>query len=461
MKRFITILSAAAAVLTLSASAPAGYYKSLQGKSGKELKDSIQALIAPHTVHSYNSLWYYFFETDARLDDSSQVWDMYSNETYFWGTRGDAVSGMNKEHSFPKSWWGGSKVDAYTDLNHLMPSDSRANTAKSNWPLGEVSTTQSLSFNNGVTRVGAPKTGQGGGASKVFEPADEYKGDFARTYFYMATIYQDYRWVTTWQVDSVDAYGNTNWKTLTPWSIDLLVRWAREDSVSEKEIARNDAVFRCQNNRNPFIDDPLLFEYIWGNRAGQPYDSSHGGEVNPDPEPTDEPQLITPTQGTILDFGDVELGETATRTLYVKGLYLTSDLKVQLYRYDYRLFSVPGNTLDYTQVCTDHGYPLEVSYTPTEVGEHRAKLLLLGGGLVGSVGVEIRARCNQSELRLEGDLNGDYVVDVEDLNLMMNMMLGYEVILPLDDNVTADLTGDGVVDIEDVNALINIILTQH
>ncbi|MBR5102677.1 MAG: endonuclease, partial [Muribaculaceae bacterium] len=164
--RFITsaaVILAAVTALMVSAAPPAGYYKSLEGKSSKELKDCIQELIAPHTVHSYNSLWYYFYETDARFDNPQQVWDMYSNNTYFWGTRGDAVSGMNKEHSFPKGWWGGytekNGYDAYTDLNHLMPSDATANNRKSNWPLGEVNGTPS--YDNGVTKVGSSKTGQG------------------------------------------------------------------------------------------------------------------------------------------------------------------------------------------------------------------------------------------------------------------------------------------------------------
>ena len=45
--------------------------------------------------------------------------------------------------------------------------------------------------------VGNPVNGQGGGAQFVFEPNDEYKGDFARTYFYMVTCYQNLTWKYT------------------------------------------------------------------------------------------------------------------------------------------------------------------------------------------------------------------------------------------------------------------------
>jgi hypothetical protein len=44
----------------------------------------------------------------------------------------------------------------------------------------------------------------------------------------------------------------------------MLMKWAKNDPVSEKETNRNNAVFGIQNNRNPFIDYPGLEEYIWG-----------------------------------------------------------------------------------------------------------------------------------------------------------------------------------------------------
>ena len=209
--------------LGAGANIPSGYYDNLDGKSGQSLKDAIHDLVTQHTVLNYYSLWNYFPETDCRLDDRSKVWDMYSDKNYYFRN----TSGMHREHSFPKSWWGGYDATqgyaAYTDINHLYPSDGDANMAKSNYPLGEVST---VYFNNGVTRVGTPKTGQGGGCNQVFEPDDRYKGDFARTYFYMACAYQQYNWRYTYQVT------NGSWKTLNDWSIDLLCRWARNDAVT-------------------------------------------------------------------------------------------------------------------------------------------------------------------------------------------------------------------------------------
>jgi endonuclease I len=374
--------------LNSGATIPAGYYNALDGKSGQALKDAIHDMLTQHTTLSYNSLWIYFADTDCRDDDSRKVWDMYSDRTYYFRSGNSGVSGMHKEHSLPKSWWGGydetQGYAGYTDINHLYPADGDANMAKSNYPLGEVSTPF---FDNGVTRVGSPKTGQGGGCSSVFEPDDRYKGDFARTYFYMACAYQHYTWKYTYMMT------NNSWMTLNNWSIDLLCRWARADAVSDKEVDRNDAVQKHQNNRNPFIDIPELFEYIWGNRQGQVFYLSEAGTSSDTTTYTGDPELITPVQGTVLDFGEVALGKSLDYTLYIKGRGLNNPLSLMLYRYDTDMFSIPVTSVSRTIANSAEGYPLKITYTPTAIGEHTTRLLILDGGLTGSVGVELRARC--------------------------------------------------------------------
>ncbi len=381
LPRIILSLSVMTVVaLTTAADAPAGYYKSLDGKSGQALKTAVRNITVKHTVVPYNSLWTYFPSTDCDPNNTSRVWDMYSdNNYYFNGTW--SVSGMNREHSLPKSWWGGYDVsagyNAYTDLNHLYPSDAEANTAKLHYPLGEVS---SETFNNGVSKVGAPKSGQGGGSSRVFEPDDRYKGDFARTYFYMATTYSDYTWKYTYMMS------NSDWKTLNTWSINMLLKWHREDPVSEKERLRNDAVQRSQNNRNPFIDNPELVEYIWGDKQGQIYNGD-GGE---DPG---VPTLISPTQGTVFNFGDVAIGKSLMLTIYIKGEHLTGNVSVQVYSGDKAMFSIPVTQVERTVANSSDGYPLVITYTPTALGSHSSKILVSDGGIVGSVAAVLNGNC--------------------------------------------------------------------
>ncbi|MBR1543708.1 MAG: endonuclease [Muribaculaceae bacterium] len=393
--RNILLLASAFVVMTQSAFAavPKNYYRTLDGKSGQALKNAVNAIIKNHTVYSYGSLWYYFPSTDCMPDNPKRVWDMYSDYTYYFNDRvGYSTSGMNKEHSVPKSWWsttGGTTAtvngatvdaDAYTDLNHLYPSDGDANSAKLHYPLGTVS---KADFNNGVTKVGTPVSGEGGGSASVFEPDDRYKGDFARTYFYMATCYQNYYWRYTWNMS------NSTWLTLNDWTIKLLLKWHRQDPVSQKEIDRNEAVYRLQNNRNPYIDNPDLVEYIWGEKAGKTY-VVEGGEITGDPE------LITPTQGTVLDFGEVGLGKSITYVVYVKGDNFTSDLRVQLYKADFKMFSISVQTIDRATAVSAEGYPLTITYTPTEVGKHTANLLIYNGGITGSVGVTLTAECKEA-----------------------------------------------------------------
>ena len=390
MKRLFT--SMAACLLTSAAvfaDAPAGYYSSLDGKSGESLKNQLHDIIAPHTQLTYSSLWNYFPQTDAypeQVNGKLIVWDMYSDNwntlKYFYhgGTRG-----LNREHSVPKSWWGNSgssnsdieKFLAGTDLMHLFPSDGPANSAKSNYPLGVVDVS---TFSTGVSTVGYPVTGQGGGSSRVFEPDDEYKGDFARVYFYMATCYQDYTWKYTYMfIDKSSSY-----LSLKPWAYNMLLEWAREDPVSQKEIDRNDAVYRIQGNRNPFVDDPMLMEYIWGNRQGQTYAADH---------PTGDPELISPVQDSELDFGEVAIGSSQHVDLLVKGVNLTGSISVTIYRDDAAMFKAQVKTIPASNANTADGYKLRITYTPTAIGEHKTRLVVSDGGLTGSVGVSLKASC--------------------------------------------------------------------
>lgn len=363
------------AMSAMQAAPPSNYYTRLDGKSKEQLKNAAYEIIRPHTVVTYNSLFpQQFPKTDVYPElwnGNQRWWEMYSDLVFLVR---NGWSGMNREHSFPKSWWGGQENEAYTDLFHLYPSESAANMAKSNYPLGEV---LQSTFNNGVTNVGYAYAGQGGGAAKVFEPADEYKGDFARTYFYIATCYQDYSWKYTYMVQ------NGTYPTLKPWAYELLLDWARKDPVSQKEIDRNEAVYLIQGNRNPFIDFPELAEYIWGSRTTETFylKDQEGGAVTP--PVTGEPELFSPIDGSSLDFGEVAVGKTETVELLINGTNLTSSLSARITGTDRSMFSIIGitnNQIPASSVNSESGYKLTIRYTPTSVGDHTAALTLYDGG---------------------------------------------------------------------------------
>lgn len=391
--RFLTATLALllTSAISVQAAAPTGYYSSLDGKSGEALKNQLYEIINKHTQLTYSSLWDYFPQTDAypekvTVNGASRllVWDMYSdnlnNKTYYYygGTRG-----LNREHSVPKSWWGNSgsssssieEFQAGTDIMHLFPSDGTANMAKSNYPLGEVAT---ATFDNGVVKVGYAETGQGGGAGFVFEPADEYKGDFARVYFYMATCYQKYTWKYTYM------FINTSYLSLKPWAYNMLLEWSRNDPVSQKEIDRNEAVYKIQGNRNPFVDDPDLVEYIWGNKKEQTYTADHS---------TGTPTLISPVQNSELNFGEVAIGSSQHVDLYVKGESLTGNLTITIYRDNASMFKAQVDKISASNANSSDGYKLRITYTPTAIGNHTTRLVVSDGGLSGSVGMQLNGSC--------------------------------------------------------------------
>lgn len=251
---------------------PSTYYASANGQHDAILKDSLHAIIrGGERVHYgthgnswpegkyYCGTWNYFPITDIRSDGS--VWDMYSNTVRYYPTIiGESGCALNIEHCFPKSWWGGDENDAYKDLYHLNPSDAQANqTGKNSYPPGMVDSL--VKFDNGTFKQGYMK----GHKFRVFEPADVYKGDFARAYFYIATAYGDLSWASA----ANEYLDNTSYLEFRPWLIEVLLSWHRSDPVSQKEIERMKVIFTAQNNRNPYIDYPDLVEYIWGNKKGQ------------------------------------------------------------------------------------------------------------------------------------------------------------------------------------------------
>lgn len=276
--QILSISTALAVSASALAAVPDGYYDSFEGKSGVALKQAVKDLVAEHTVIDYGdpdpdnpfypvyvASWSVFTESDTReVDGKLCWWDMYSINNVLVS---NGHPGLNIEHSVPNSWWGGKagSYNAYCDLHHLNPSNGDANSQKSNWPLGEINGTPY--YINTVITTGTPKSGQGGGASRVFEPHDAYKGDFARAYFYIFTIYDD----INWKDDYNWMYEKANSLTLQPWAYELLLKWAAADPVSEKETKRNDAIYKYQNNRNPFIDCPQLADHIWGSKQNEPF----------------------------------------------------------------------------------------------------------------------------------------------------------------------------------------------
>lgn len=266
------------------------YYKPADGKKGAALKTALCGVIYDRNEGgdlntAYKALWTHFKTTDAK--PNGKVWDMYSNKREMeFGTDQDTGSGnqegqyYNREHSMPNSWFGGKVMPMYTDLHHMYPTDKVVNNKRGNNPFGETANPSWKSAND-FSKLG--KCTYPGYDGVVFEPNDEYKGDFARTYFYMVTCYEEQ--LPTWYTNNAESrptLDGNKYPGLSDWQLEMLMKWSKNDPVSEKEINRNNAVWGIQENRNPFIDYPGLEEYIWGDKMDEAfsYDGSASGIQN-------------------------------------------------------------------------------------------------------------------------------------------------------------------------------------
>ena len=295
MKKVFTTILAAIIGLSMWADIPVGYYTNAVGKQDEALMTALEGIIYTHSQLGYNFLWDCYPYTDTG-DDGYYI-DMYSTSKYNHdsahpGGASYVGQGLNREHSFPKSWFGGEVYPMYTDLMMIIPADAYVNQRRSNDPYGVCNGSDAITYTNealGVTMLGKLGTSTYNGYSqKVYEPDDEYKGDFARIYFYMVTCYKSD--VANWPgCDQLD-YLDNNYKAFSNWSIQMLMEWHRADPVSPKELKRNEGVYVKQGNRNPYVDHPELAEYIWGTKQHSTW--TDGGDI-PQPIVKEVPVMLS------------------------------------------------------------------------------------------------------------------------------------------------------------------------
>lgn len=340
MKRLISLCIVAMFALSLMAEAiPANYYDAIDGKQDSVLKTTLSLLVRGGVRYEYGANQYHktnnppeWMAGDLKAYGTWQalpltdmhpdgiVWDMYSNSVrYFPNKQGESGCSLNIEHCLPKSWWGGTDNEAYKDLFNLNPSDQRANGQKSNYAPGHVQ--KGDKFDNGSFRMDSKTKSLYNYI--CWEPAEEYRGDFARTYFFMATAYEYLEWTAY-----TDYISNASYLMFSETIQQVLLDWHRADPVSDKEICRADRISDIQHNRNPFIDYPELVEYIWGNKKGQAVDLASltctaGTGICPEPIiPTPEPQLYD----TLINLPAIPKNAVGT---YVNGNIKGAETAVQ------------------------------------------------------------------------------------------------------------------------------------
>ena len=289
---FLALVLIAPMVMGATVTAPAdipSYYSAVDGKSGSNLWSAVSSVTNKgYSSIGYNGLYNAYLKTDVYPSDSvgkaGKIWDMYGECGFSSGEKCVSYSGVcdcyNREHSIPQSWWGGGTGGIGNDIFHVLPTDGKINGVRSNYEYGVV---------NGGTNWNGNKYGSAGswatdkktiataanesvkGSGNVFEPKNQYKGDWARGILGTIVKWQQSNLTTSNNFFS-GTYDAAHYFGLTKKAVVLLMKWHREDPVSQKEIDRNNGIQQTQGNRNPFIDYPYLAEYIWGEHAGEAVD---------------------------------------------------------------------------------------------------------------------------------------------------------------------------------------------
>lgn len=296
--------------ISVFAQAPSNYYNSATGE-GQVLKTQLYNIINNHNSQTYGALWGLYIHNaykDLYYENDGTLLDIYSENptgseyTYILGEdqcgnyNGEGVC-YNREHIIPQSVFNeGSPM--VTDAHHIMPTDGYVNGMRSNYPIGKVNSANWTS-QNGSKRGTSAVQGYNG---TVFEPIDEFKGDFARVYFYFVTRYETQ--ISGW---NYAMFGNSSYPGLTSGFLDMLLQWHENDPVSEREIAINNRIYQFQNNRNPYIDNPDFVNQVWGYSSTYSTDTFEPVYVSVYPNPAKDQKINITTDKEVEEIRLINL----------------------------------------------------------------------------------------------------------------------------------------------------------
>ncbi|MFC0605281.1 endonuclease [Winogradskyella pulchriflava] len=305
---------------------PEGYYDSLDGLADVALRQALQDIIADPTIvraQTYADVIDILNEADQNPENSNQVWLLYTEEgraKLDIQTGSSNAGKWNREHTYPRSRGGffdieedeiadgidvfwTTKADSLrhgnSDAHALRAADAAENSSRGNQHYGQY-------------------TGPSG-------TLGSFRGDVARSVLYMEIRYNGLEVVNGFP-EVTGQFGD----------LATLLDWHRNDPPDDFEMNRNNVVYNWQKNRNPFIDQPLLVEYIWGNNVGDTWDQSLSIDDNEFSEITMYPN---PTNGRlyILGLNNVELVEVFSvegkllRTFTAVNNYIDLDITSGLY----------------------------------------------------------------------------------------------------------------------------------
>ena len=227
-------------------------------KTGTAFRAQVASLIT--STHKEST-----YKTNSTYDDLLDVYpksdaDPNKAGNILWFYTGTSVkmptnfnSGTNREHVWPKQAGDAFPEKSYagSDAHHLRPTDNSLNSSRGNKSFDEVPQT-----NANIVAENGSKTYDNlcYGNSTFFYPGVGYRGATARILMYLQT-----RWGDDYNLKFVLGDGHSK----TIGDIETLFKWHLEEEPTAEEIARNEAVYKYQGNRNPFIDHPEYAEMIY------------------------------------------------------------------------------------------------------------------------------------------------------------------------------------------------------
>ncbi|MCH8533805.1 MAG: endonuclease [Flavobacteriaceae bacterium] len=250
---------------------PSGYYSSLDGKSGEELKQALQDIIAEEGVariHPYEDVWEMLNELDQNPKNSNQVWRVYlesPEQKFLRQVTSSGIGRWNREHVFPRSRGGFFAYDDFddfptginvwqttnadslrhgmSDIHSLRVADATENNVRGNQHFGQYT---------------GPTGNQG-----------SFYGDVSRSIFYMAVRYNGLEVVEGFPTETQNGeLGDLN----------TMLDWHDQDPPDDFEMNRNNLAWNWQRNRNPFIDLPDLVDYIFGDKQDEIWNNPMSAE---------------------------------------------------------------------------------------------------------------------------------------------------------------------------------------
>jgi len=223
----------------------ADYYENVIDLTGNTLRLALTTLISTNTNTDYNGAKLQMF---GHFDnDNGFVRCVYTGQDYAVPPGGMPNQNiLNTEHTYAQSWFSAPSTNIKkADLHHLFPTNAQVNSSRGNLPFDWVannSTATTYTSYNGYHSY----RGVNAQSRLVFEPADQHKGNVARSLLYFNIRYGD---------------------PLTQQNVDMIptfLQWHILDPVDNAELQRNLNIYNYQNNRNPFVDHPEFVDRIWG-----------------------------------------------------------------------------------------------------------------------------------------------------------------------------------------------------